>query len=149
MLIPGTNKGSGYQTASHKICETNRDTTSVNYTGNAHGENNPESREAVCNSTTKSLRDKVSRGRKPADSGTKEIVGGDNIKMTTRKLGDLQNKSINDRGMVSTKTYNSIPQVEKCGVTKGKNTLPNGPIQQRLDPSMLAALKSNPYNRPI
>ena len=149
VVAPGKNKSTGYQNVKHHASETHRETTSVNYTGNAHGSNAEESREAMCNSSTKSIRDIVSRGRKPTNSGPKKAVGGDKIKMTTKKLGDLKNKSINKRGMMSTKTYNSLPQVEACGTTKGKNTLPNGPLQQRLDPSMLDALKNNPYNRSI
>ena len=149
VVAPGKNKKTAYQNVKHHASETHRETTSVNYTGNAHGSNAEESREAMCNSSVKSLRDTVSRGRKPADSGAKKAISGDNIKMTTKKLGDLKNKSINKRGMMSTKTYNSLPQAEACGTTKGKNTLPNGPLQQRLDPSMLDALKNNPYNRSI
>merc|ERR1711865_72892 len=96
---------------------------------------------------TKSIRDKVAKGRTPATGGPQKRNGSKNIKMSTRRTGDLKNKLLNGRGMVSTKTYNSIPQVDKCGETRGKMTVPNEPIQNRLDPDMVTALQSNPYAR--
>ena len=69
--------------------------------------------------------------------------------MTTKRTGDLKNKILNKRGVVSTKTYNSIPQINKCNETRDKMTLPNVPLQNRLDPDLLDQLKENPFTRPF
>lgn len=146
---PDHNQRGAYHVTKHNPKKTTRQETTTEYTGTAGGSVKPQTYEAVNNLSVKSLRERTAQGRKPNKSGPKKGTDSDNIKMTTRRTGDLKNKILNDRGMVSTKTYNSLPQVNSCGTTKDKNTLPNGPIQQRLDPGMLDALKSNPYNRPF
>lgn len=138
-----------YHVTKHNPKATIRQETSVSYTGTAMGEDKPQSYDSINNSTTKSIRDKIAKGRTPSTGGPQKRTGTKNIKMSTRRTGDLKNKLLNGRGMVSTKTYNSIPQIEQCGETKRKMTVPNGPIQNRLDPDMLTALESNPYTRPF
>ena len=81
--------------------------------------------------------------------GTSQPVSGADIKVTTRKVGDLQNKHISERGVMSTKVYNSLPQNSKCAQTKDRESVPNKPLADRLDPSMLDQFKKNPYTQPL
>ena len=128
---------------------TLRSEQTVDYTGNAHGEDKPRSYQDIYNATVRSIREDVAKGRAPAHSGPKKTNGAKNIKMTTKRTGDLKNKILNKRGVVSTKTYNSIPQINKCNETRDKMTLPNVPLQNRLDPDLLDQLKENPFTRPF
>ena len=69
--------------------------------------------------------------------------------MSTRRKGDMQNKHINERGVISTKVYNSLPQKKTCSVTKDRESVPNKPLADRLDPKMLDQFKKNPYTQPL
>ena len=142
-------KRGGYLSNKFEAKPTLRSEVTVDYTGNAHGENKPISHEAACNSTVRSIREKVAKGRVPANSGPKKTNGAVNIKMTTRRTGDLKNKILNKRGMVSTKTYNSLPQINKCNETRDKMTVPNEPLANRLDADLLDQLKQNPFTRSL
>ena len=103
--------------------------------------------EAIYNSTIRSLREKVSKGRAPSNSGPKKF--NSKINMTTKRVGDIQNKYLNERGLAPTKVYNSLPTPAICGITKNKNSLPNEPIQDRLDYSILQAFRDNPYTHSL
>jgi len=50
---------------------------------------------------------------------------------------------------MSTKVYKSLPQANRCSVTKDKGTVPNAPIRNRLDGRILDAFKSNPYSQSL
>lgn len=143
-----TKKG-GYRTNKFEAKPTIRGDVTVDYTGNAHGENKPISHEAACNSTVRSIREDVAKGRAPSNSGPKKTNGAINIKMTTRRTGDLKNKILNKRGVISTKTYNSLPQIDKCNETRDKMTVPNEPLANRLDPGVIDQLRENPFTRSL
>lgn len=139
-------KGMGYTTNKMKakttIREQTGDTDYKGISGVGLGEK-PQSYEQLYNSTVRSLREQVSRGRAPSGSGPKKM--NHDINMTTKRVGDIQNKYLNERGLAPTKVYNSLPQPQNCAVTRDKATAPNEPIQDRLDTSILDQLKSNPY----
>ena len=142
----------GYKTADVNAPNTNRQFTSdKEYSGIAGGgvEEKPPSYEDIYNATIKSLREDVAVGRTPAAVGANQPVSGADIKVTTRKVGDLQNKHISERGVMSTKVYKSLQQKSKCAQTKDRESVPNKPIADRLDPSMLDQFKQNPYTQPL
>jgi hypothetical protein len=141
-------KGLGYNIAANDIKNTIRQFTSdYEYTGTANSKHKkPQSYEQIYNSTVKSMREQVSRGRAPTNSGAKKY--NHEMNLTTKKLGDIHDKYLTERGLTPNKVYNSIPQVAICGTTKDKFTAPNEPIQDRLDTSILDQLKTNPYTMP-
>ena len=141
----------GYKVTEVDAPNTNRQfTADIEYQGGAGGgEVKPVSYADVYNSTIKSIREEVAVGRTPAASGPQQSLGSDGVKMTTNKMGDMQNKHITDRGVMSTKVYNSIPQPIICSKTKEKETVPNLPISNRLDPDILDQFKKNPYTKPL
>ena len=141
----------GYQVAGVQAPNTNRQFSSREYAGGAGngGINKPTSYADVYNATIRGLKEKVSIGRAPTLSGAKKTVGGANIKMSTRKMGDIQNDQLEKRGRITTRVHNSLPVAQKCGITSNKETVPNEPLQQRLDPSMLDAYKKNPFTQPL
>ena len=131
---------------------TNRQFTSdKEYSGiaGAGSDGKPPSYADIYNATIKSLREDVAVGRVPAAVGTNQPVSAADIKMSTRKVGDLQNKHLTDRGVMSTKVYNSLPQKQDCSVTKDRESVPNKPLADRLDPAMLDQFKRNPYTQPL
>jgi len=141
----------GYKVTKVDAPNTNRQFTSdIEYQGGAGGGDvKPVSYSDVYNSTIKSIRETIAVGRVPAATGPQQSLGSDGVKMTTNKMGDMQNKHITDRGVMSTKVYNSIPQPIICSKTKEKETVPNLPISNRLDPSILDQFKKNPYTKPL
>lgn len=140
-------KGMGYNVAKTEAKNTVRQFTSNNkYSGIAGPglQEQPQSYEHIYNSTVRSYRENVSKGRTPGGGGPRKF----NHKMnaTTKKLGDVQNNYLNERGLVSNKVYNSLPQTQPCAITREKYNAPNEPIQDRLDPGLLDQLKNNPYS---
>lgn len=143
--------GGGYETNKFTAPNTNRQFTTGEYTGTAGsgGLTKATSYKDAYNSTTKSNREAVSRGRAPASQGNKNSVGKEFINANTRRRGAQDNERLNERGLISTKVYNSIPQVMQCGITKEKNTLPNKQLSDRLDSALLDAYRENPYTQPL
>jgi hypothetical protein len=143
----------GYTIANMEDKNTNRQFTSdYEYSGIAGPKGQisaPMSHEEYDNSTVRSLRQDVSMGRAPVLSGPKNALGGDQIYATTKKMGELQNVALAERAVVPTAITNSLPQVEPWQVTKDKTTVPNQPIENRLDPNLLNAFRNNPYTQPL
>ena len=142
----------GYQVTETEAPNTNRQfTTDLEYSGIAGGgsEMQPMSYSDIYNSTIKSIRDETSIERVPGAQAPNKPMSVDKINMTTNKQGDLQNCNLQNRGNISTKVYNSIPQTIVCGQTKDKETVPNKPIADRLNPNILDAFKDNPYTQPL
>jgi len=140
-------KGMGYNVAKNEIKNTVRQFTSnTKYNGIAGPGTNeqPQSYEQIYNSTVRSYKEQVSKGRTPGGGGVK--VFNNKINATTKKINDIQNNYLNERGLIPNKVYNSLPQAQKCSVTKDKYTAPNEPVQDRLDPSLLNQLDDNPYS---
>ena len=146
--IPGNN---GYQIANVDMKNTARQFTTTDYTGGAvaHDSSAPSSRTEYDNATTTSNRQDVSKGRAPPPSGSKNYISGKDINAKTSKDTGITNKILNERGIVSTRVINSLPQPDKCGVTHEKKQLPNKPIDDRLDPAILNAFRENPYTKSL
>ena len=141
----------GYEVTEMEAPVTNRQDTSTDYTGisGPGSVEAPMSYEDIYNSTIRTVRQEIAVGRTPAAQGPKEIQNTNMVHMTTTRNGDLQNKHLDERGVSADRVINSLPQVELCGVTRDKETLPNGPIQNRLDPSMISAFQQNPYTKSL
>jgi hypothetical protein len=147
----GNNKG-GYTIADVKINNTNRQFTTTEYEGIAGpaGESKPMSYDDIYNSTVKSLREVISKGRTPGRLGPKKIVGSNMVNVTRVKDKNAENIMIQERGLQNDKIYNSIPQKNQCGETHFKDTLPNKPIGvDRIEPGLLDAFRKNPFTQPL
>lgn len=137
--------GMGYTTNKTELKNTVRQfqskTEYIGGAGAAHKK--PAGKDGYLNSTSRSLRDINSKARLPTYSGPKNY----NPKMnaTTKKLNDIQNKYVNQRGIAPTKVYNSLPEINRDTITKDKTTLPNILMQERMDPYQLKQLDDNPF----
>ena len=79
--------------------------------------------------------------------GNKNAIDSSNINMTSSSKAN--NIDIQKRGVQPDRVYNSIPQNIMCSETKPKNTLPNDPLANRLDPTMVDQFKKNPYTQSL
>jgi len=110
----------------------------------------PKSYQDIYNATIKTVREDVAVGREPAKQGPKGGVGAETLNMKTTRTGEEDNIRIGERGVMSTKVYNSIPQPNQFGETHYKDTLPNKPIGvDRIEPSILDAFRKNPYTQSL
>ena len=127
-------------------------TSDIEYFGGAgnDGVNTaPMSYEDIYNAEIKAIRGDVDRGYTPNPGGVNEILDSNQINMTTTRLGDIQNKYINERGTQSNKVYNSIPQMTQNNLTQVKEIVANEPIADRINPVILDAFRENPYTLPL
>jgi hypothetical protein len=69
--------------------------------------------------------------------------------MTTNKIGDIQNKYLNERGVQANKVYNSIPQMTHINITQDKEIVPNEPLADRINGEILTAFRENPYSQSL
>ena len=144
----GENTG-GYEIAEPDIKNTVRQFTSdYEYEGIAgpSTENKPLSYEDIYNSTIRSVRQEISKGRIPSTQGPKNSLSGSDMNISTNKNTDETNKAVDKRGVYSTKVYSVKNNLNNCSKTVNKNTLPN---QDRLDPTMVSAFKENPYTQSL
>jgi hypothetical protein len=140
----------GYKNSSVYAPNTMRQTVAVDYTGGAGNvDSKPMSYSDIYNSTVRTLREEIDQERQPSGSGSKVGTNRSQVNMTTNRTGDMENTHLNERGITATKIYNSIPQPMLVGVTKDKETVPNEPIQNRLDSAILDAFRSNPYTQSL
>ena len=102
----------------------------------------------VYNATISTLKTPV-EGRVPGPEGNKGTLGPADINMTTTRRGDHTNAQLSQRGVQPSRIYNSIPQNILCGETKGKETVPNEPLADRLDPRMVDQFRKNPYTQSL
>ena len=109
----------------------------------------PMSYEDIYNAEIKAIRSEVDRGYTPNPGGVNEIIDSNKINMTTTKLGDIQNKYINERGVQANKVYNSIPQMNLSNLTQVKEIVVNEPLADRINPYILDAFKENPYTQSL
>jgi len=145
-------KRGGYTETSVKAKNTVRQFLTGEVKGNAAPASvkAPKSYNDIYNATIHSVREQVAVGRTPSKEGAKVGVSKDAVNMNTSRHGDQDNYRIENRGVMSTKIYNSIPQANQFGETHFKAVLPNDPIGiQRIDPDLLKAFKSNPYTQSL
>jgi hypothetical protein len=145
-------KRGGYTETSVKAKNTVRQFLTGEVKGNAAPASvkAPKSYGDVYNATIHSVREQIAVGRTPSKEGAKVGVSKEYVNMNTSKRGDEDNVRIDNRGVMSTKIYNSIPQPNQFGETHFKDVLPNDPIGvDRIHPDILKAFKSNPYTQSL
>ena len=145
-------KRGGYTETSVKAKNTVRQFLTGEVKGNAAPASvkAPKSYGDMYNATVHSIREQVAVGRTPSKEGAKVGVSKDAVNMNTSRHGDQENYRIENRGVMSTKIYNSIPQPNQFGETRFKDVLPNDPIGlERIDPDILQAFKSNPFTQSL
>ena len=127
-------------------------TSDIEYFGSAGNDGantKPMSYEDVYNAEMKVIRSITDKGYTPNPGGVNEILDSNNIHMTTNKIGDIQNKYLNERGTQANKVYNSIPQINISNISQVKEIVPNEPLADRINPDILSAFKENPYTQSI
>jgi hypothetical protein len=145
-------KRGGYTETSVKAKNTVRQFLTGEVKGNAAPASvkAPKSYGDIYNATIHSVREQVAVGRTPSKEGAKVGVSKEAVNMNTSRHGDQENYRIENRGVMSTKVYNSIPQPNQFGETRFKDVLPNDPIGvDRIDPDLLKAFKSNPFTQSL
>ena len=145
-------KRGGYTETSVKAKNTVRQFLTGEVKGNAAPASvkAPKSYGDMYNATIHSIREQVAVGRTPSKEGAKVGVSKEYVNMNTSRHGDQENVRIDNRGVMSTKIYNSIPQPNQFGETHLKDTLPNDPIGvDRINPDILDAFRKNPYSQSL
>jgi len=145
-------KRGGYTETSVKAKNTVRQFLTGEVKGNAAPASvkAPKSYGDIYNATIHSVREQVAVGRTPSKEGPKVWVSKEAVNMNTSRHGDQENYRIENRGVMSTKVYNSIPQPNQFGETHFKDTLPNDPIGvERINPDILDAFRKNPYTQSL
>ena len=145
-------KRGGYTETSVKAKNTVRQFLTGEVKGNAAPASvkAPKSYGDMYNATIHSIREQVAVGRTPSKEGAKVGVSKEYVNMNTSRHGDQENVRIDNRGVMSTKVYNSIPQPNQFGETHFKDTLPNDPIGlDRINPDILDAFRKNPYSQSL
>jgi hypothetical protein len=132
---------------------TNRQFTSdIEYfggVGNDGVNTAPMSYEDVYNMEMKAIRSLTDNGYTPNPGGVNEILDSNQINMTTTRIGDIQNKYLNERGVSTDKIYNSIPQINVTNLSQNKEIVPNEPLADRINPDLLSAFRENPYTQQL
>ena len=143
----------GYEVADVEAPNTKKQETSdIEYVGNAGNDGHngaPMSYEDIYNSTIKAVRGVQDDGYTPGASGPNKIISSQDIHATTNKLNEIQNQYLNERGVQSNKVYNSIPQLQKTNITTQKDTVPNEPLADRINPEIINAFQDNPYTQSL
>jgi hypothetical protein len=145
-------KRGGYTETSVKAKNTVRQFLTGEVKGNAAPASvkAPKSYGDIYNATIHSVREQVAVGRTPAKEGAKVGVSKEAVNMNTSRHGDQENYRIENRGVMSTKIYNSIPQANQFGETHFKDTLANDPIGvDRINPDILDAFRKNPFTQSL
>jgi hypothetical protein len=145
-------KRGGYTETSVKAKNTVRQFLTGEVKGNAAPASvkAPKSYGDMYNATIHSIREQVAVGRTPSKEGAKVGVSKEAVNMNTSRHGDQENYRIENRGVMSTKVYNSVPQANQFGETHFKDVLANDPIGiDRINPDILDAFRKNPYSQSL
>ena len=142
-----------YDVTEVEATNTNRqftaDTEYFGGVGNDGVNTKPMSYEDIYNAEIKALRGVQDEGYTPGAMGPNEVVGSQSLNITTSKIGDIQNKYLNERGVQATKVYNSIPQMNLSNLTQEKEIVPNEPLADRINPEYVNAFRENPYTQSL
>ena len=146
--------GGGHEVRGVVAVGTQRQITSqADYTGTAGPGDGAkqQSYEQIDNSTVRSYRGVGGTEHTPGMQGPNQHVNSSDINMTTKRVGDIQNTYVQERGIAPNKVYNSLPQANQCGQTQQKQQLSNQHLYNRmgLDGQILNAFKQNPYTQPL
>ena len=126
-------------------------TSDIEYFGGSGngGDIKPMSYEDIYNAEIKAIRSTIDEGYTPGPMGVNEMISGDNINVTTTKIGDIQNKYLTERGVQVDKIYNSLPQMTHINLTQQKEIVPNEPLADRINPEIVSAFQENPYTQSL
>jgi len=129
-----------------------QETADIEYFGGAGNDGvnmKPMSYEDIYNAEIKALRGTNDDGYTPGAMGPNQGVSGDSINVSTSRIGDIQNKYLNERGVQANKVYNSLPQMSSVNLTQEKEIVPNEPLADRINPVIVNAFKENPYTQSL
>ncbi len=142
---PGQARDGAYLNEKYLDIKTHRQSTSVNYTGNAKNDTEkPMSYDSMYNAVLNESKEKVARGRYPTPVGASQF--NNEVNVETKKI---ESDYMNSRDTIPDKVYNEIPGDVQIGIMTVRPK-PNIDIAyDRNNPEILAALRSNPYNKSI
>lgn len=147
---PTTNDQSGYIITSEQIeapKTLREDIADIEYFGNEGPgvEVKPMSYQDIYNSTIKTLREDVSKGRAPTQENVKKPIDSSQIHITTTRSSDYNNKLLNTREL--DKNINNLPpDINTLGDMITKKQLPQ---VSRFDTSINNQLNDNPFHKSI
>lgn len=141
----------GYQVTEVEAPETNRQFTTVEYTGNAGSGDveQPMSYADIYNSQVKSLRDESATNWTAGAGGSNVLAGPESVNMKTTRLGAVNNKYLQDRGVAPTRVQQNMSTYQLGVETQSRNVVKNERINERFDPTLLDAYRNNPYTQPL
>jgi hypothetical protein len=144
---PENENGDGYKNANFDAKNTNKQFTSDNeYFGNINSEQDAAmSYDDIYNAIINDTKEKLLNKPPPTQSGVKLNKGVDDMFLTNVKT----NCNIEDTNTIS-KIYQNIPSKEFINNTSNKREpRVNNCNNDRLDPILVDAFKSNPYTHPL
>jgi hypothetical protein len=150
---PEGNKRGGYVVKKIQMSvPTKQILSNIPYTGDAYGatEVRPQTYEAIDNMIVRTNREVIDQNRLPSTQGPKKGPNVSSINATTHRQGDVDNQLLTERGFTGPdRVLTTGPANMPCAETTDKNTLPNLPLQERLDPNLLDAFRQNPYTQSL
>ena len=130
-------------TDTSKAQNTNRQLSSIEYSGSADSQNSkPRSYADIYNATLNEVREEVLKQREPNQSNISLSMGVEDINI---RGGKNEEDYINTRNPNRTKLYDNRASLENCSITNFKDQLDNCKISNRIEAQTLNSLKSNPY----
>ena len=142
------NGGLGYITNEKEAPNTNRQFTSdYEYSGTANSMyKKSKSKLSISNMETSASRENTLKNRTPTPQSVKNSLGKRGININIKKI---ESDIVNTRSVVSNKVTSSIPEVDKCSVTKEKKHYNYKIMDERIDPALLNAFNKNPYSQSL
>jgi len=147
-IVDNEKTGLGYLTNEKQVHNTNRQfTTDYEYEGTAASMyKKPKSYDTAYAMRTNPSREKTLEGRAPTQNNTKIVNGKDKVNMEIKKIpGDV----INTRELTKSKVYNSIKTLKSCSITQEKPQYDYKIMDERINPALLDAHRSNPYSQSL
>jgi len=136
-------------TAPNTIRQTTADIEYFGGAGNDGVNTKPMSYADIYNAEIKAIRSITDGGYTPGAMAPNQAINATDIKITTSKMGDIQNQYITERGVQANKVYNSIPQITSFNITQEKEIVPNEPLADRINPDIIKAFQENPYTQSL
>ena len=140
--------GLGYLTNSKEAPNTNRQFTSdVEYEGGALSMyKRPKVYDTAYKTRLNIVKEGTLKGRSPTPQGNKVSTNKNDINIEVKKI---ENDIINNRDVMSNKTYSLNNNTPKCSFTKEKNQYNHTIMDERIDPDLLQAFNGNPYTKSL
>lgn len=145
----GKGGGRGYLATRYNAKTTHKQFLSNNeYTGGAGQSvyDRPSSYAEYYNARLNPNKEKVSVGRQPSAQGAKLAAGEDLVNLQYKKI---EADRINLREPAGTRTYQTPPLQNNCGLTMVRNTFREDTIRERIDSDILDQFRNNPYTQSL